>query len=264
MSDPMEIPFDTARVVKEVCHFRVYCMRWEYPVKPEISFVDENTVLGREENHWSACAVKAQDRLKVYRWKESWIGQNQEIRFRTVKALKRMQYLADYARRNRFRNTLDPEKEEYRPEAERTLYDLFKSKGKEQEGAAFTQAASVFGGDYEMIAALFYIKNRMAYLPACTEYVDESFALLGIGYRLTGSCTWENYCGYIRIVDRIRGIMQDLIPEIVIRLIDAYSFLWIVRQGLFNNLKMKPEEAAAIEQAAAAYMEKKAQDRSQP
>ena len=82
--------------------------------------------------------------------------------------------------------------------------------------------------------------------------------------RLTGSCTWENYCGYIRIVDRIRGIMQDLIPEIVIRLIDAYSFLWIVRQGLFNNLKMKPEETAAIEQAAAAYMEKKAQDRSQP
>lgn len=262
-SDHGKASFDTARIVCMINRFCAYVRFLNGSDQSGISFVDENTFLGHEENYKSSCAAKAQEALEIHRWKENWIGRNQEIRFRAIKAMDRLGNLVDPHQKTRFRNNLNPERKEYRKDAERALYDIFKSKGKEEEAAAFAEAVSVFGGHYDTISGLFFIKNRMEYLPVRTTFFEESFHLLGIDYKLSYQCSWENYCGFIDLVGEIQTIMQDVIPDVVIRLIDAHSFLWIIRQDRFREWNPDEETETVIERATEEYLEKKAAGRGE-
>ena len=255
----MHLSLGTARVVSMIYRFCAFAQYMNVSDHAGISFVDESTFLGHEENYKSQCAGKAQDALEIPRWKENWIGSNQEIRFRAIKAMNRLGNLVDLHQKTRFRNNLDPERKEYRKDAERVLYDLFKSRVADKD--AFEEAVNVFGGHYDTVAGLFFIKDRTKYLPVRPTFFEESFDLLGIDYKMSFQCSWENYTGFIRIVKKIRDIMQDVIPGVSIRPIDAHSFLWIIRQERFRNWNPVAEAASAIERETEEYLERKAEGR---
>ncbi len=51
---------------------------------------------------------------------------------------------------------------------------------------------------------------------------------------MTGKCSWDNYTGFIDIVSQIRNDLQSYfdglnIPHVNVTLIDAHSFLWMLR-----------------------------------
>lgn len=257
----MGYTFDIAKIVSMIFRFCAYVHHRDSTGQGRISFVDENTFLGKEENYKSQVAARAQADLDITHWKESSIGNNREIRFRSIKALNRIGNLVDPHQKTRFRNRLNPGGKEYRNDAEQALYDIFKSKGKQEEAAAFAQAVSVFGGYYDTIAGLFFIKNRIEYLPVRTTFFEESLALIGIDYPLSRMCSWENYTGFIGIVETIRDIMQEVIPDVNIRLIDAHSFLWIIRQKSFRDWVPDEETSATIERDTENHLEKRAEGR---
>ena len=253
--------FDMAKIVSMIYRFCAYAQYRDRTGQGGISFVDENTFLGKEENYKSQAAGDAQKVLDISSWMESWIGNNREIRFRSIKALNRIGNLVDPHQKTRFRNRLNPDRKEYRNDAEQALYDIFKSKGKQEEAVAFAKAVSVFGGYYDTIAGLFFIKNRIEYLPVRTTFFEESLSLIGIDYPLSYKCSRENYTGFIDIVGAIRDIMQEVIPDVIIRLIDAHSFLWIIRQQSFRDWVPDEETAATIERDTENHLEKKAEGR---
>lgn len=255
----MEYTLDMAKIVSTIYRFCAYVQYCDHAGHSGISFVDENTFLGKEENYKSQAAARAQEDLDIAQWKEDWIGNNREIRFRSIKALNRIGNLVDPHQKTRFRNRLDPNRKEYRNDAEQALYDIFKSRGKQEEEAAFAQAVSIFGGYYDTIAGLFFIKNRIEYLPVRTTFFEESLALIGIDYPLSRRCNWENYNGFISIVEIIRNIMQEVISDVNIRLIDAHSFLWIIRQKSFRDWVPDEETAVNIEQDIENQLEKRAE-----
>lgn len=85
-------------------------------------------------------------------------------------------------------------------------------------------------------------------------HFDKGFANLGIDYTTAGQCGWENYQGFIGIIQEIRDVMEDILPmRGVPRLIDAHSFVWVIQQDRFIDWIPSPKQNAQIEQIAEEY-----------
>ena len=149
MRENEDFVLDIPRIVNIIYRFCAFVQNQDGENQAEISFVDENTFLGHEENYKTYCAVKAQEALEISRWKENWIGCNQEIGIRAIRAMDRLGNLVDPHQKTRFRNNLNPKRKEYKKDAEQALYNLFKSKGREDEKSAFAEVVSVFGAHYD-------------------------------------------------------------------------------------------------------------------
>lgn len=262
MTEQGNCVIDTARLVSTVNRFCAFVRQRD----GYISFVDGNTVLGREENYKAKIAVKAYDVLEYAKWKESWIGRNGEITARVLKAMNRAGNLVNRNQQIRFANRLDPSRKEYRQNAERALYDIYKSQGPEQEATAFAQAKETFGGYYDTIAYLWFIKDGSRFLPVSPGNFEKSLTSIGIDYKLSNSCSWDNYNGFIEIVREIQGVMKDVaaLEGVDIRLIDAHSFLWVINESRpkdFRNWRPDEETEALIERETEDFLEKKAEGR---
>lgn len=218
-----------------------------------LSFVDKNTFLGCEENYKSKVSELAQIELNYNAWTESWIGSG-KILEHCRRAMNRAGNLVNKYQQVQFKNMINPEYEKYRPDAERVLYDIYKSRPGEQEAAAFSQAKKVFGGHYDMISYLFFVKDASRFLPISSGNFERSLAFVGIEYPLSGRCNWENYKGFIEIVREIQAVIQDIILDVDVRLIDAHSFLWVINEERFRKWEPDTETTAEIETAAENYL----------
>ncbi len=218
-----------------------------------LSFVDKNAFLGREENYKSKVSELAQMELNYNAWKKSWIGSGKILEC-CHRAMSRAGNLVNRNQQTKFKNMINPGHEKYKTDAERVLYDIYKSKPGAQEAAAFSQAKQVFGGNYDTIGYLFFIKDASRFLPVSSGNFERSLASIGIEYPLSGRCGWENYTGFIEIVRYIQAVMQDIIPDVDVRLIDAHSFLWVINEKVFREWKPDTETMAEIETAAENYL----------
>lgn len=218
-----------------------------------VSFVDENTFLGREENYKSKVSEHARAELSYDCWNESWIGTGRILE-RCRCAMNCAGNLVNRNQQIQFKNMINPNHEKFKAGAERALYDIYKSKPGNQEASAFLQARQVFGNHYDMIGYLFFIKDSSRFLPISSSNFEKSLALVGIEYPLVGRCSWENYVGFIEIVKSVRAIMQDIIPNVDVRLIDAHSFLWVINEKVFREWEPNDENVSDIETATESYL----------
>ena len=221
-----------------------------------ISFRDSAGFLGREEEYKTRIAEEARKELDIKSWSESWIGTG-KIANCVKRAMNKSDNLVNKYSRIKFLNQLDPKHSDYRQEAERVLYDVYRSPLCD-EATAFAEAVETFGAKYDTIAFLFYIKDDSRFLPISPEHFDKSFCCLGIDLKTSRCCSWDNYQSFVSYIQEIREVMQDMLPILgTVRLIDAHSFVWIIQQNRFISWLPDNSWNVQIEQAAEEYIQKK-------
>ena len=190
-----------------------------------LDFVGRNGFLKCEENYKSLDVVKAREILEIDSWDESMIGTG-VIGARAKKAISKCFNLVDSHSITKLSNMVNSSYNQYSVDSEKAIFKIYKS---DNEKAAFEFAKSVFGGIYDLLACLFFIKDENRFLPIRSDNFDKRFAQLGIDFRTSAKCSWENYSQYIRIINCIRNEMnRHICLEQAARLLDAHSFVWII------------------------------------
>lgn len=118
-------------------------------------------------------------------------------------------------------------------ELERILFDFYKNNITPQ--VAFNQLQNK-GILYQLIAYLFFIKDKDQYLPISQERFDAIFTAIGlVDFKTTRNASWENYSTYIGVIKGVREFLKKKGTQPT--LLDAHSFLWI-----FGNQYQKEKQ----------------------
>lgn len=239
---------DLAKVVEQLSRFTAY-VHHNDGTQGFISFRDSTGILGREEDFKSARAEEARKALDYEKWDESWIGTG-KIAECANEAIKKAGELVFLNQQFDFQNRLNPEHSKYQEDAERVLFNIYANSDYD-ESEAFADAIKTFGGSYDTIAFLFFIKDDTRFLPISSGHFDRAFKILGIDYTTAYHCSWENYQGFTSIINEIRDVMEVVLPmQGIPRLVDAHSFVWIIQEDKFKEWNPDKEESIQIEQAA--------------
>lgn len=183
------------------------------------SLTAANSVYKDQEFYKYRIAETVEQLLKRSEWKEEDIG-TKKI-FQNVKeAMDASGNLVYVTNRLHFYDDCEANLEQ----SERALFKLFRSGDDE---AAFGMLTEAFGKVYDVIGYLYFIHDSKRYLPIASSNFDERFEKIGIDYRMSHRCSWENYRGFIRIIRDIRDEMQDYYDIDGITLLDAHSFIWM-------------------------------------
>lgn len=214
-----------------------------------LDFIRRDGILKFEEGYKSIDVVKAHEMLNLESWDESMIGTG-EIGSKTIKAVNKCFNLVDNHSIIKLGDMVDTTHKQYSIDAEKALYKIYKGN---DEKAAFEYAISVFGGIYDLIACLFFIKDEERFLPIRSANFDKRFEQLGINLKTSANCSWDNYIKYISVIDYIRKEMDSYVPlEHPARLLDAHSFVWIIGEdkyiGWIPNKEKCSEEVDSIEE----------------
>lgn len=108
---------------------------------------------------------------------------------------------------------------------EEILFELYKSKRSDQ---VCFEAFMKLGLAYQLIAYLFFLKDRERYLPISQEGFDQAFAKMGVvGFKTSGGLSWENYTTFL---DLNRQLQRHLGRQLghPVDLLDAHSFAWCI------------------------------------
>lgn len=213
--------------------------------RDRICFTDSSSLIGREEDFKYECALKGREVLQVKKWEKSWIGTG-KIAALATKAIDTAGNLVYPNQKFDFKNRLNPNHANFKPNAEQVLYELYCGDDPEH---AFPQAVKTFGAKYDTIAYLFFMKDYERFLPICPGHFDSVFKSMGISFTTSYHCSWENYNDFIAIIDEVKELMNLILPiqGEKVRLIDAHSFLWFINQKRMWEWEPGAEISARIE-----------------
>ena len=122
-------------------------------------------------------------------------------------------------------------KEQNIEQVERVLFQLYRSENNED---SLNKLTDIFGKRYPLIAYLFYIKDRSRFLPIAPSYFDKTFKLLGVNFKTSHRCSWDNYSTYLNLISDIKALLiHELSTEIT--LLDAHSFAWILSSQMTDE-----------------------------
>ncbi len=232
-------------IFKELSKFKVFVNSKDGKEGP-ISFRNSRGFLALEEDFKTKISENVRETLNYDRWDESWVGTG-KISKCAIKALNKCGNLVYSNQEIHFRDVLDKNNPKYNQDAERVIYDIYANKNC-SEKVAFENAVKVFGAKYDLIAFLFFVKDDTRFLPICPGPFENAFRTLGINYNVSNKCSWENYKGFIEIIDEIRSIIDNnLEMEGTPRLIDAHSFVWIIQRKDYQTWNPNKNESSKIE-----------------
>lgn len=106
-------------------------------------------------------------------------------------------------------------------EAEKLVYDVFTST---DAGMAFNNIAEKVR-NYDVVAVLFFLRDRNQFMPLSPSNFDKIFAELGIDFTTAWKITYENYTEYNNILQQIRKHISERLG-IETSLLDTHSLLW--------------------------------------
>jgi len=107
---------------------------------------------------------------------------------------------------------------------EKLFYDFFTNKSTDEDiFKRFTDITT----NYRLISYFYFVKleNKMPLVP--TKF-DKIFELLGINFKTTGNCNYDNYLDYNEIIKLIKKYFINEKNIKNTELLDAHSFLWII------------------------------------
>ncbi len=250
--------------IKDISLFSKYLSLFFYFVKDQdkqkgyssddvISFSDSNCFLGVEEGYKSGIAEEAKKELRLKDWKESWIGTD-KISKDVINAIDKASNLVDYHQKNYLKNRLNRSHIDFDENAERVLFEIYRGNDEEK---AFKMAINTFGARYDLISFLFLIKDSERFLPISPTNFDKSFETLGIDFKTSHNCCWENYNTFIAIMREIQFLLNNSISlKSEARLIDAHSFMWVLHEDKFMNWLPSEEETIIIEDLSEKLLQK--------
>lgn len=108
--------------------------------------------------------------------------------------------------------------------AETLLYNIYRNDDFEK---SFSEAMAFWGGKYDLIAYLFFVKDKNKYLPISPTNFDEKFARLDINLKMSFSCSPQNYHSFIECIDNLRKYMEEFF-DFEFSLLDAHSVIWMM------------------------------------
>lgn len=106
---------------------------------------------------------------------------------------------------------------------ESVFYELYLSQNDEK---VFNDLIDLFGKRYPLIAYLHFLKDRNIFMPVAPSYFDKGFKLLGIDFKTSHQCSWNNYQIYNGLLNDLKILLEEQINSDV-SLLDSHSFLWI-------------------------------------
>lgn len=180
----------------------------------------------RDENYKYAVYDQAKESLEQQWWKQSDIGTG-KIQAKVKDAIKtKLVYEYQWHNNNLvdWRKRDDFAKLPVSNSLETILFNFYKNKTKDSE--VFEEFLSL-RLSYQIIAYLFFIKDRNRYLPITQERFDEIFELIGIPeFKTSYNASWDNYSQFIDIIKQVRDFLKTKDPNTT--LLDAHSFLYIL------------------------------------
>ena len=173
----------------------------------------------REENYKYGVHIRAKEALEQRLWNRFTPGTG-DIHQRVTKALqaKRNNNLVDW------RKIDDFDKLEPNAELESNLLAFFKNKSRDAEIFASLIDVKL---SYQLVAYLFFIKDKERYLPITQERFDEIFSIIGLPeFKTSRNATWENYSTFTDIIRQVKTFLKGKDKNVT--LLDAHSFLYIL------------------------------------
>jgi hypothetical protein len=110
-------------------------------------------------------------------------------------------------------------------QVESLLFDFYTNELEAED--VFDPLVSLVGKKYNLIAYLFFIKDSSRFLPISPKNFDTVFKRLGLDFKTSGCCSWENYSDYLRIIEEIRCLLETE-GYSALRLLEAHSFCWLL------------------------------------
>ena len=84
---------------------------------------------------------------------------------------------------------------------ERCLFDLYRSNNDEK---SFNDLIEIIGRSYPLLAYLFFLKDRSKFLPIAPRSFDRAFEHLGVKFKTSNRCSWENYSTFLRFIAELK------------------------------------------------------------
>ena len=120
------------------------------------------------------------------------------------------------------------------PRIEECLFKLYRD---EQDERSFTELVSIFGKTYPLLAYLFFLKDRSRYLPIAPTFFDRAFEHLGVEFKTSHRCSWDNYAIYVALIRELKTMLaESLAGEVT--LLDAHSFAWMLAAQMEHENKL--------------------------
>lgn len=176
----------------------------------------------------------AQKILDFQNWGSSDVGTG-KIAKRVIQAVDEGANLIHHQQKLHFKNKVT----ENFKSAEKVLYNIYCGN---DDAASFEEAVKFFGGKYDLLGYLFFIKDDKKYLPINSSNFDERFNLFGIPFKTYRNCSSKNYFSFINYIEEMRKIMEKYYG-FDITLLDAHSVIWQI--SLANKFVAQMEEKNA-------------------
>ncbi len=170
-----------------------------------------------QEGYKHSIYNKAQSILDYKNWSTADIGTG-SISSKVNLAINASENLVFKQQRIHFKNKINDNPKL----AEQVLYNIYCSN---KDSESFDEAVSFFGGKYDLIAYLFFIKDDQKYLPISSSNFDKRFALLNIPLKTSRNCSSSNYFAFINCIEQLRKLMEAHYG-FNISLLDSHSVIW--------------------------------------
>ena len=119
-------------------------------------------------------------------------------------------------------------------EIEECLFTLYRE---EKDDESFNKLVGFFGKTYPLLAYLFFLKDRSRYLPIKPSFFDFSFNLLGVNFKTSHLCSWDNYSIFVALMGELKAMLAESL-SIEVTFLDAHSFAWILAAQMKNKNKL--------------------------
>lgn len=206
---------------------------------PFMSFAS-HPYTGQQEGYKYQIYRVARNKLSFHVWKNSDIGSGKII-LATIEAIEfpdnnLVPWQNRYGEQNRPHQPLfeaigNPVKTK---EVESVLFNLYHSSNDKQ---MFNELIKTFGRNYSLLAYLYFIKDNSKYLPIAPSYFDRVFSLLGVEFKTSQRCSWENYFGFLQLISTIKIMLIEKLKSEV-SLLDAHSFAWMLSAQMEKEDKL--------------------------
>ena len=207
---------------------RIYIEFLEYVYQDKdykISSFKTDNRIDNWENYKYELHKSARDKLKTFNWDIKKAGKGNILNYTkeaiteaaNYKGKQQQNNLIDWRKKDDFSNL------ENNKQLEIALFNFIKHKEKNDE-KSFNYFVDL-DLSYQMIAFLFFLKDKNKYLPISQERFDFIFKEAGLNFKTSGRLSWENYQEYVSIIKNVQQFLKS--KNIETNLIDAHSFLWI-------------------------------------
>lgn len=200
--------------------------------KSGIDFVSfaSNPYMDDEEGYKYKIHREARDALAFQAWKPSDIG-NGDIAEAVIEAIQTPKnnlvlWQPKYGEQARPHQPLFEARKQsdlmFR--VEKCLFKLYRENENE---SSFSELVGIFGKTYSLLGYLMFLKDRSKYLPIKPKFFDQVFEYLGVNFKTTGKCSWDNYLTYVALIGEIKTLLTESLA-VEVTLLDAHSFAWML------------------------------------